>query len=554
MLPGSEPVRVLLVEDSAADAAVVRFTLEHAGPPPFLLDHVSSLAQAVDRIGRSTADVVLLDLTLAGEEHVAVLDEMIRAAPATPVVVLTGHNDEATALMALQKGAQDYLVKGSTPAALLTRTLRYAIERQRVHLQLSTLAAQLRDANARLERLVVQDPLTELIDRRGLQRALSREVEVLKRRESELFALLVDLDDFHRLNESLGHGFGDVVLKEVAGRLLARLRPTDGVGRIGGDEFLVLLPGTRPVEALRIAERLRLCISGQRIALTDRSVHVTTSIAVVRVTETMPSVDEVLIEARRALQNSKRAGKNRVSAGDGIRDDKAIPQVLAALREGRGLRAVKHPIVSLADDGVRGWELLSRLDVGVLHNPVDFFRIAMEADILTPVDHQCLRTCAAASRGLPAGSMIHVNLFPSTLLDVPVAHLIAAFPEGRQPGSYCVEISEQQILGDPSYLMDSVAALKGAGIRIAIDDVGFGSSCLESLILLEPDVVKIDKRCVLGIARGAAHTRSLRRLLKVAESLGADVVAEGVNDREDLAVLKDLGVPLAQGFLWGMPE
>jgi len=131
--------------------------------------------------------------------------------------------------------------------------------------------------------------------------------------------------------------------------------------------------------------------------------------------------------------------------------------------------------------------------------------------------------------------------------------LLETFPVPLPQGTFCLEISEQQIIGDPSYLIEPVRALRAAGLLIAIDDVGFGSSCLESLVLLEPDVLKIDKRCVIGIARHPERAAHLRRYLGIARTLAAEIVAEGVETADDLAVLRDLGVELAQGFYWGRP-
>ncbi len=136
-------------------------------------------------------------------------------------------------------------------------------------------------------------------------------------------------------------------------------------------------------------------------------------------------------------------------------------------------------------------------------------------------------------------------------MGVPIEHLLESL--NTRGTSYCVEISEQQIIGDPSYLLEPVKQLRKAGVLIAIDDLGFGRSCLESLILLEPDIVKIDKRCVTGITEEHANMRSLKRLLRMATSLGAEVVAEGVESKSDLTVLTDLGVSSAQGYFLGRP-
>ena len=120
--------------------------------------------------------------------------------------------------------------------------------------------------------------------------------------------------------------------------------------------------------------------------------------------------------------------------------------------------------------------------------------------------------------------------------------------------TFCIEISEQQFIGDPACLRDRVAAFKEKGIEVSIDDVGFGRSCLESLIILEPDVVKIDRVCVNGASKDPDKRRLLLRLVKVSRALGAENVAEGIESREDLALLRDYGVRYGQGWLWGKPD
>jgi EAL domain-containing protein (putative c-di-GMP-specific phosphodiesterase class I) len=114
-------------------------------------------------------------------------------------------------------------------------------------------------------------------------------------------------------------------------------------------------------------------------------------------------------------------------------------------------------------------------------------------------------------------------------------------------------VSEQQFIGDPACLRSPVQALHRAGVQVAIDDVGFGRSSLETLILLEPDVVKVDKRIVKGAARDRSKEQMLRRLVKVVGAMGGGLVAEGIENREDLDLLREIGVQRGQGFLWGKP-
>jgi len=258
------------------------------------------------------------------------------------------------------------------------------------------------------------------------------------------------------------------------------------------------------------------------------------------------------------LQRSKHAGKNQVSYehDDARRDIKAHDprtDLLSTLCRGDGFYAVRQPIFSLAELNLVGYEFLSRFAIEAFAMPDDFFRVALQANMLTLVDHHCLRTCLAAAAGLPSEARWHLNLFPSTIVNIPVQELLNELQGPGRTATSCVEISEQQVLGEPSYLVEAVRTFQQAGILIAIDDVGFGRSSLESLIVLQPQIVKIDKGWVSGIGRDEARTRSLRRLLKVVEDLGAEPIAEGIETSDDLEMLKALGVKYGQGFFLGRP-
>jgi diguanylate cyclase (GGDEF)-like protein len=399
------------------------------------------------------------------------------------------------------------------------------------------------------------DPLTELLNRRGLEAELSREIRRGCRTDAPLAAVLLDCDDFKRINETLGHAVGDVVLKEIASRLRDSLRPTDHLARIGGDEFLVLLPDTRMAEAMHAAERLRLAVSDNPLRLASGPVKLTASLGIERVPMSVVSIEEVLARTHFSLRYSKQAGKNRISSrgGKSAIAEPALSNVVQALRKKESYRAVKQAIVSLADESVVGWELLSRGPRGSFEMPYDFFRVALERNILTLVDLHCLRACIEASKSLPTGTTCHVNLLPSTMLSTPEERLVELFPPAGGGRKFCVEVSEQQFIGDPACLRGSVRALKRFGVQVAIDDVGFGRSSLETLIILEPDVVKIDQRIVKGASRDKGKEQLLRRLVKVVGAMGSELVAEGIESREDLGLLREVGVPLGQGFLWGRP-
>ena len=170
------------------------------------------------------------------------------------------------------------------------------------------------------------------------------------------------------------------------------------------------------------------------------------------------------------------------------------------------------------------------------------------------MDLRCLKQCAAAAVRASDVGDYHVNIMPATLLQTPAEELIRVLCSASDECRCCLEISEQQLLHDPSVLVPRTRILQKAGIRIAIDDVGFGNSCLEGLIMLEPQVMKVDKRLIQGLSKDRELRQSLRRLLKVADGLEAEVVAEGIEAVEDHQALLDLGVKYGQGYLFGKPE
>jgi two-component system CheB/CheR fusion protein len=412
-------------------------------------------------------------------------------------------------------------------------------------------------AEQRLNELATTDPLTGVLNRRGLEHRLDGELDRFRRTGVPLATLMIDCDDFKQINDRLGHGAGDAVLATVAGRLRDALRPEDVVARVGGDEFVALLPGANEAEAAQVAERLRLAVAARAVASTIVEIRTTVSVAIAVADPEVRSLEDLMARARFALRHSKVKGKNRVTnasaAGTPAQAGSSITRDLIELLQNEwALTVVGQPIVRLADRSVVGVELLSRSALPSGLDPATFFQAAVEEGVLTLLDERCLRRCLGAAAGLPATLDVHVNVYPSTLLKIRPGdlELLAGGLSGRRT---CLELSEQQILGDPGYLLPRIRQLRGLGLSIAIDDIGFGRTCLESLVILEPEIVKIDRAYVRGVGSDPHRLAWLRRLVRVAQSLDSELVAEGVEHPDDATVLGELGVDLVQGYLFGAP-
>jgi diguanylate cyclase (GGDEF)-like protein len=412
----------------------------------------------------------------------------------------------------------------------------------------------------KLQALTIHDPLTGVLNRRGLQDVLSKIFAVCQRMNISVQVLLLDLDNFKQINDRYGHGAGDAILVAVAENLRQKVRQTDYIARVGGDEFMVFLLNSREGEAVKVADKIRLGIAqtSTKVSLGE-FVKATCSIGIVPLGEKPASVDELLQRLHLSLHLCKSAGKNRIAyqgeqVSSDLKDPDAASEIKKILAAGDKFYAASQPIFDLRNMTIVGYELLSRLDYEGYTSPDVFFLFARNADLLGIVDYACMKTCLNALKDVPIARRIYINLFPSTLTEIPVERLVQEFASAGKNISFCLEINEQQILRDPFYLITSVMRLKKAGIKIALDDYGFGHSSIETLVLLEPDIVKIDKKIIIGISKDARKSNSLKRLLKIIESCKATVIAEGIENQEDLEILHNLGVNYGQGFLMGKPE
>ncbi len=412
--------------------------------------------------------------------------------------------------------------------------------------------------SAELELQAHNDVLTGLPNRRSLEKALQRENHRAIRSGSRLIAILVDCDNFKRINDNYGHAVGDVVLREIGRRLGATVRPSDCAGRIGGDEFLVLLTDTRLAEAAQVAERIRLAMANISLDTYAECVTVTVSLGVAVVPLGDDSLEEVLTLTHGALARSKQGGKNRVVVETGAdttaATSSASKELVRQLDGVIDLHTVAQPIFELNGDKVVGYELFIRGPKGPFENPDDLFRACAERNKLTEIDLECLTNSTTWARKSHAKGRVHLNLFPSTLLNTAPSKLLSLLESAEDKLEFCLEISDQRFISNPDYLLERLRPLREAGVLLALDDVGFGRSSLESLIILEPDVIKIDKSLVRNIDCDAAKQHAFIRLHGAIAGLDAKIVAEGIETKAERSFLRDQGVSFGQGYLWGKPS
>jgi len=404
------------------------------------------------------------------------------------------------------------------------------------------------------------DELTALANRRALLEA----VDAAAARGDGLAILLLDLDRFKLINDSLGHDRGDELLVVVADRLRLTVRPGDYVARLGGDEFAVLL--SAPVDeflARRVAERL-LSVLGEPVYLGRQQIFPSASIGIALAGANTDTRD-LLRRADTAMYRAKADGRGRHA----VFDEDLREEVTTRMATESGLRrALRNqefrihfqPEVSLHDESMLGAEALVRWEhpeQGLLAAG-RFVPVAEETGLIVDIGtHVLLNACheAASWPGGENGPMLRVNFAAAQLQRDETVGLVRLALEqtGLPAHRLCVEITESAMMTDITRSEEILYRLKELGVKIAVDDFGTGFSSLAYLKRFPVDALKIDRAFVMELAEDLEDQAFVRSIVSLADALGLDVVAEGVETREQADVLLRLGCHRAQGYYFGRP-
>ncbi len=410
-----------------------------------------------------------------------------------------------------------------------------------------------------------RDPLTGLPNRAALLPRLAEALAAKRRRGGHLAVVFLDLDDFKLINDSLGHAAGDRVVVEVGRRLQAVLRSDDTVARFGGDEFVIVCPDADQEAVTAVTSRLRRALSAP-IELDGRPVVVTASLGIVYADDVCCDPEQVLASADIAMFAAKGAGKNRAATFDsGMRrelDDRidATAGLRRAVERGE-LELHYQPIVRLATGETSSHEALLRWNHPAegLVTPDRFVPHAEASGLILPIGGWVMKAAMAQSaRWSAAGrtATVSLNVSPRQLTE---ADLLAAVEQalrdtGADPGHVVLEITESALMSDVGRVRSVMRDLQRTGVRIALDDFGSGYSSLSYLADLPFDFVKIDRSFVARFHQERRAAALLESIATLCHNLGLPAIVEGVETPGQLRQVRDLGIPYAQGYLFGRPS
>jgi diguanylate cyclase (GGDEF)-like protein/PAS domain S-box-containing protein len=412
------------------------------------------------------------------------------------------------------------------------------------------------------------DSLTRLANKALFQDRLEHALTRMVRKDSHLAVLFLDLDDFKTVNDSLGHGEGDQLLRRVATTLVDVLQPSDTAARLGGDEFAVLIEDVPSREAVEDLARQILESLRQPVRLGNNTLSGACSIGIAFDEENITS-EQLLRNADIAMYQAKRRGKDRFE----VYRSEMHTIVLARIELEEELRsaissgdliAYYQPQLDLRSNRVVGFEALVRWPhpEGVLVDPHHFVPLATEIGLIGEIDSCVMRAACHQVREWVATGVcgpdleIGVNLSAGQLVDELLSdRIFATLRECKfNPRSLILEITESEVLTDDAATLQNIAALRKLGVRIALDDFGTGYSTFLHLLRLPVDIVKIDKSFVEMLGQGEDDSRSMAAaLIQLARTLGYATTAEGVETAAQLESLRLMGCDHAQGYYLGRP-
>ena len=544
---------VLLIEDNPGDERLIREMIGEDPRAPFTLHCADRLATGLEHLSAGETALVILDLALPDSHGLDTFSKVYAHSPAVPIIVLTGNDDDSLALSAVKGGAQDYLVKNRLDRELLLRSMHYSIERKRYQVQ--------------LERQANYDALTGLPNRNLLHDRLRQAVQS-QRTPRNIAVVFMDLDHFKFVNDSLGHSVGDKLLKAMGERLRAVLREGDTVGRVGGDEFVLILNDQSNEEVIfRAMQRITAKVA-EPLTIDGKELYVTASAGISLYPQDGRDVDTLLKNADAAMYRAKEHGRSNFQfytseMNERVNDRLALEHALRRALDRKEFTLHYQQKVDLRSGEIIGAEALVRWlhpEWGLVR-PARFIPIAEETGLIVQLGEWVIHeTCRQARAWLAAGlkpGIVSLNLSARQFRAEGLVRTVSRILQetALDPASLEMELTESMVMHNVESAIATLQGLKSLGVGLSVDDFGTGYSSLSYLKNLPIDVLKIDRSFVRDIGTGSEAEDGIlaAAIISLAHALHLQVIAEGVETDAQLHFLKRHGCDQVQGFLYGEP-
>lgn len=547
-------INVLIVEDSEDDSEMVLRELRRGGYDPYYVMVYTSEAMQRELSSRKW-NIVISDFSMPQFDAFAALELLHSSQQDIPFIIVSGTIGEDRAVQAMKMGAHDYIIKGNLKRLIpaVDRELREAKVRQ-----------ERRKADETIHRLAYTDPVTNLPNRARFLELVQTAIAGALSEKRPIALLLMDLDRFKEVNDTLGHDRGDSLLHQVGLRLRNTLFTTDVVARLGGDEFGILLPRLAVANDVRqVIKNLLDCLE-QPFMIDDIPIVVECSIGVAIMPDHADNADTLLQRADIAMYRAKKMASNSSLYEPELNPHS--PERLALMAELRHAidqqQLLLHfqPKLDIKAGNITGVEALVRWQhprLGLI-SPDKFILTAEQTGLIVPLTRWVLRDALikCQSAAITCNQMkVSVNLSARSLHDPHLPRMIREILDetGANPNQLILEVTESAIVLEPIRAIENLSALRDIGTWISIDDFGTGYTSLSSIKRMPVNELKIDKSFVTEMLTDAEDAMIVRTIIDFGHNFGLSVVAEGVETREVYDALAILGCDIIQGYLISKP-
>lgn len=423
------------------------------------------------------------------------------------------------------------------------------------------------ETQEQMEKLAFYDPLTGLENRRLFKDRLEQSLKHIRRTRKMLGLLFLDLDQFKRINDTLGHDVGDELLCTVAARLKQCVREEDIVARLGGDEFTLLLSDINQSEDAALVARKILAALTEPIQLSTQKVTVSASIGITIAPEDSMNASVLMRNADLAMYQAKEQGRDNFQF---FTDDMNIESLARMALENDLRSAINNnelvvffqPQINMLTQEVCGYEALVRWqhEQAEMISPERFIPVAEETGLIMPLGEQVLRQACQHMKvildsHIQHGQTVAVNLSARQFRDMNLINQVHSILEetGLPPQHLELEITESMLMGNMEQAIGTLQALKRLGVTVTIDDFGTGYSSLNYLTRLPVDKLKVDRSFIANLPDNPEHIAIATAIIAMAQRLGLQVVAEGVETEQQARFLRQHQCFLVQGYLFAEP-
>jgi diguanylate cyclase (GGDEF)-like protein len=531
---------------------------------------VESAERALAFLDKQKFDLIISDINMPGLSGLELVPAILKKDPDAVVIMLSGQQTIDYAIEAMRVGAFDYVTKpvnidqieAAVRRALSHHTLVEEKRRYENHLE-----EMVRQRTAELEYLAYHDRLTDLPNRTAFVERCDKAIVDANKSGQVAAVMLLSLDRFKNINDTLGHAAADQLLKDVALRLCALLDRRAVAARFRGAEFAVLLDSiTHASEAERVCQSIRDMFK-QSFAVANQEVYLTASMGITFSSDSRNGASSILQNAGAALYRAKAIGGNNhqfYAAEMNATSLKrlALETSLRRAIDNEEFVTFYQPVMDLASGNIEGFEALVRWqhpELGLLA-PIEFLDLAESTGLIVDISecvmraacHQILRWQGLVQRDLRIAVNVSARHFQHKDFIERMVHILA--DTRLTPQSLELELTESSIMENPDSAAEILRQIRGLGITVAIDDFGTGYSSMSYLKRFSVDTLKVDRSFVSGVATDPHNAAMVRAMITLAHDLNLRVVAEGIEDESELSFLKRLSCDLGQGYFFSRPQ